>query len=175
MRMKDNSYETRDLQRKMRRSQTTLITTGLAVIIFGGWNIIKMVMLILFAPQTMHMYWEETLSVAGSYDKFYDTVFNIVNIVLLFIFFLVRFYIGRAAIAEGSGRRRSCVYIILACIMACADMLEISNIARNLDMNSQLLTNNIVTIIVDATALILLIEMIISAIKVRKMMRIAEG
>ena len=86
----------------------------------------------------------------------------------------IRVFVGLSAVAEGRGKRRGLLYILIAVIMMIGDICffcvgffmtekeQFGALARD---------QSISTLIIDVTSLIMLTQMVISALKIRKLTR----
>ena len=163
-------------QIEIRKSQNTLIVVGSGIILFGVWSAVKMLsMLFLLRKETV----EGILSITGPVEELPEAVifWVVVGIIIIIMAVIlgIRLYMGMSAIAEGRGKRRSPLYILIALFIIISDIVFLITAFFTAEASQQLgaLTRNqsISTMIIDATSMIMLIEMVISALKVRKLKR----
>ena len=151
------------LRLQMRKNQSDLAAIGLGVIAFGIWSVIKSVLSVAL----------DTERALGSFegDKYLILAFWIMLAILLAIDLALRFYIGSSAIAEGKGASRSAGYIVLALLMGALSfvLLVAGLFVQDAFAN---IVNTVVTMIVELTSDVLMLEMGISAIRVRRLRRI---
>jgi hypothetical protein len=96
-----------------------------------------------------------------------------VVLVVVGVVILVRIYVGRAAIAEGRGRKRSILYLVLAAIMILCNLFAIKNTLVPSPGDAALggafaKRNSASSIIIELTSAVMLFEMIVSACTIRK-------
>lgn len=144
----------------MRKSQSDLKAIGLGVIAFGVWSVIKSV---LYAALDT----ESTLQTLGE-NRILILAFWLMLAIMLAIDLALRFYIGRSAIAEGKGAKRRAGYIVLALLMAVVNFVLLFA-GLFLQGISSDVAKTVVTMIVEITSDVLLLEMGISAIRVRRL------
>lgn len=104
-------------QIEIRKSQNTLIVVGSGIVLFSIWSMVKFLsMLFLLRNETV----AGVMSIAGPVEGISDrAAFWVIAIVTIVImsFISFRIYVGLSAIAEGRGKRRGYLYIIIAMIM----------------------------------------------------------
>jgi len=94
---------------KIRRAQVGLVTSGYGLIMFGAWNIVKMIMFMLLAPD----YIVKIMGIVEA-DRVTLRITEIMLVLILLVIVQVRFYVGRCAIAVGKGHRKGKKYLIFA-------------------------------------------------------------
>ena len=155
------------LQVQLRKNQDTLKIVGLGVIAFGAWSVVKTVLYSMLQWNTISGNWngyEENKTLAV-------TVYVILLIFFLGIDITVRLLIGRAAIAEGRGKKKGFGYIVAAFLIA---VLSLTMLALGFLMPGQTYGSPIdvvIAVIVELTSGITLLEMCFSALRVRKLCR----
>lgn len=160
-------------QIEIRKSQNTLIVVGSGIVLFSIWSMVKFLsMLFLLRNETV----AGVMSIAGPVEGISDrAAFWVIAIVTIVImsFISFRIYVGLSAIAEGRGKRRGYLYIIIAMIMIISSVWYLFIGFTTSEAPEQLgaFTRNqsISTLIIDATSMIMLIQMVISAIKIKKL------
>ena len=103
---------------KLYKHQTTLICSGLAVIAFGLWSIVRVSLLFYLQRSRilqLIMEGELELLTGQSTDTITAILFG-VAIGFLILDLLFRLYIGLSAIREGNGKRRRLAYVVLAIV-----------------------------------------------------------
>ena len=159
-----------------------LVISGVGVIAFGIWSIIKAALYYLLIPA-------ETLAKLGQFsqaEELHSLGFTSreigafiagVIIFLLLLDFLLRLYIGRSAFIDGRRfRRKGPVYVILAILVSIGLIVSIISRVITLgagedDVLANVISAGNVSVIVDVTSLLALIEMIVAAFMVRKLRR----
>lgn len=156
---------------EIRRHQTTLICSGLAVIAFGFWSIVRTLLVLWFNMSQVR---------AAAEEKMPDDVFLsldamlIISCFVIFVFLFVdlafRFYVGLSALSEGSGKQRRITYIVLSALFLvfslCGQTALFISSARE-----ELTVKIIVTLIIEISSNIAFIEIIRSSLTIRQYMR----
>ena len=99
------------IEAKLRKRKDILISSGKAVILFGIWSIVRIILAELFDPEELK---ELIGNVSGTPDEVYLVLSFVMIIALMSIDLLIRYYVGKSAISEGNGQKRNVAYIILA-------------------------------------------------------------
>ena len=161
------------MEKELRRSQVSLVTLGSGVILFGVWSVIKSL-----------LYFQTGLF--NDLDKQVEPellpTIKFITIALVALIVLVdlgfRLKIGRRARAEGMGRRQKSGYLILAVLIVlvnlAVEVFSLYNLVNN-GLAEQSAFESTVTLVVDLSANILLIELIVTALHVRKLRAMSEG
>lgn len=161
-------------QIELRKSRDTLIVVGTGTVLFGIWTLVKMLsLLFLLREETV----EAILNITGPIEELSDraTFWILTVFITLFMLLLlsVRTYVGLCAIAVGRGKRRGMLYIFLACLMVITGTWTFCSSFFTLEAPEQLgaLTRNqsFSALIIDATSIIMLAQMVVSALKIRKL------
>ena len=145
-------------ERKMRRYQNLLTVSGLGVIIFGLWSVLKTILL---------LFMKEGILSEIPDDTFVRVMFFVILGGILLIDVLIRLYVGLSARAEGFGKKKGYGYVVIAILMALASLTSLVLIF--FDTNEQSLWELIVSVIVEATSLVVTIELLVAAFTVKKL------
>lgn len=152
------------LEAKIRKQQSVLICSGLGMILFGIWSIIRFLLM-----KYIDASWFEEL--LGTFDELpqadYQKIVVMIVLVILLLDLAIRLYVGLSAIREGSGfYRKHVTYIVIAFLYALfniwADMSQMGTFFSE-DIPFGIVTN----VITDLTIQIATVEIIVSAIRVR--------
>jgi len=143
---------------KMRRYQNLLTVSGLGVIIFGLWTVLKTILL-LFMQEDMVDDLPDGL--------FYRVLFFTLIGGVLLIDFLIRLFVGLSARAEGFGKKKGYGYIVVAILIAIASMASLVMIF--FDAGDRSILELIVSFIVEATSMIATVELLVAAFTVKKL------
>lgn len=152
---------------RIRQLENDMITIGTGVIAFGFWSFIKSVLTYIF--------------VGESYFEDVTDEYRTICIVILWIIFalipLVYLWIGLSARAEGNGKHKSVLYLIMLCLIILfstfviiLELFSLYRLERILSMT--------VTIIIDLTRMVFLMEILVYSITLRtlrKQQSIGEG
>ena len=145
-------------ERKMRRYQNLLTVSGLGVIIFGLWSVLKTILL---------LFMKEGILSEIPDDTFVRVMFFLILGGILLVDVLIRLYVGLSARAEGFGKKKGYGYVIIAILMALASLTSLVLIF--FDTNEQSIWELIVSVIVEATSLVVTIELLVAAFTVKKL------
>ena len=151
---------------KIRKQQSKLICSGLAVILFGVWSIVRTFLLRFIDTEHFIDFFDE-------YDMILDRfplsfLFTIV-VILMIIDLLFRIYIGASAINEGMGRaEKKIAYIIVAVIyMILSVSSDITSIGSYFSGESDM--EVLLAAVIDMSIHLATLEIIISAIVNRRL------
>lgn len=144
---------------KIRRTQDNLYVLGTSVIVFGMWNLLKFTIYFFVSS-------DEFKKETGD-EKFFIAVILLWS--MLFISFLLRCFIGFSARAEGKGKRKSVFYLVLAGIIALVYCALIAFETAYFIAEHNNIFTSIVTLIIDVTSLVFLIELMVNSIRIRKL------
>ena len=161
------------MENELRRRRINLSTLGMGVIWFSVWNILK-IMLYVFVSPVQFLPFDLSLEYGGIAKLIFCFLFGIV---LLFDF-LLRLYIGLCARAESIGRRRSCAYIVAAAVLLVfTAALYINMWFTHTDsrLGNQAAADYYVSLFVDITAMIMLGDLIFTAVRARMLEKRLEG
>ena len=168
---------------RLRRDENTLTVVGSGVILFGVWTVVKMVLQeINRFPEFMaelgvdELEFEET----GLADMGLDpnllamaVAFTVVIIVFLMDLAL-RVFVGLSARAEGRGRPQGRLYLILAGMLLVLSGLSFVSYVITYFSHSEYVVDADAAILVELTSFITLLQMIISAVRVRRARRMEK-
>ena len=168
---------------RLRRDENTLTVVGSGVILFGVWTVVKMVLQeINRFPEFMaelgadELGFEET----GLADLGLDpnllamaVAFTVVIIVYLMDLGL-RVFVGLSARAEGRGRPQGRLYLILAGLLLVLSGLSFVLYVITYFSHSEYVVDADAAILVELTSFITLLQMIISAVRVRRARRMEK-
>lgn len=146
----------------IRKLENNLITLGTGVIVFGFWSFIKF---ILTAVATGSQMWEDI-------DEGSKTTVIIATWIFVILYALVYLWVGMSARAEGNGKHKRIFYLIVIGTIAAFSIIIIAvEILGIIYLNTSIGTM-IITLIIDATRMVFLIELLCSAIKLRKLKKL---
>lgn len=166
---------------EMRRHCSTLAISGAGVIVFSVWGIVKSLLSSALGTaepdpaqeeellETLQLSTERMNEQLGVYALIVVGVL-VVSVVLFF----VHIYIGRAALAQSRGEQRSAWYVVLAGLTLVCNMA--SSVAGVVLFGRLYAPDELaVSLIIDATSAVMLIDLISSALKLRRLTRQAAG
>lgn len=146
---------------QIRRLENTLTTIGTGIVAMAIWQTIKVIL---------------QLTLLNQIEKNEETISGvIIAISITVILGLIECYIGFSARSEGKGKKKSGVYLVWTGLYLAAFFVvlvfEIYLIFTDFDFT----VSTIVIAIIDISAFVLNIEMMVSAIKVRRLRKISAG
>lgn len=154
-------------QAQLRRLQDTLAVVGAGVIAFGAWTLVKIALL--FA-----LYNEEAVFQLLHFNSGtpLPAIFITAIVVACFDLF-IRVFVGLSARAEGHGEKKGSFYLVIAGLIAVANVFSIASLAFGTSVNMSFF-DAAVSIAIDATSFITLILMIRCAVRLRQLNKQTE-
>ncbi|MCR5653137.1 MAG: hypothetical protein K6F88_04980 [Ruminococcus sp.] len=149
------------MEAKIRRTQDNLFVLGTSVIAFGLWNLIKFTVYFFFNSD----------DIKQAVDEKYFIFSIIVTWVMFFISFLLRCFIGISARAEGKGKRKSVLYLVFTGIIMSVYFLIIVFETFFFIFQLEHIFTMVVTLIIDITSFMFLLELMINSIRIRHLRR----
>lgn len=168
---------------RLRRDENTLTVVGSGVILFGVWTVVKMVLHELNRlPEFMaelgadELGFEETgLADMGLDPKLLATVVAFTVVIIVFLMDLaLRVFVGLSARAEGRGRPQGRLYLILAGMLLLLSGVSFCSYVVTYFLPSDTVVDADAAILVELTSFITLLQMIISAVRVRRARRMEK-
>ena len=158
----------------LRRHRDTLSISGLAIIAFGVWDIVKATLSIAFGPapdaaeQEVNLELQQTIeTLADGHEEVYIIIIAFL-LLMVFVALALRIYVGLSAHAEARGKRKSWAYVIVAGLMATTSAtLMIAGLLMDDDWGNVLAT--IVTGTIELTSLFAYVDVIRSAAIVKRL------
>jgi len=154
-------------QAQLLRLQDTLAVVGAGVIAFGAWTLVKIALL--FA-----LYNEEAVFQLLHFNSGtpLPAIFITAIVVACFDLF-IRVFVGLSARAEGHGEKKGGFYLVIAGLIAVANVFSIASLAFGTSVNMSFF-DAAVSIAIDATSFITLILMIRCAVRLRQLNKQTE-
>ena len=142
---------------RLQKSRFSLLCSGNALITFTAWIVVRSIIQFYFRTGTM-----EELGLLMSVIV-PVIVFGAIDVVLKFI-------VGLSARAEARGKRKRGAYIVLGIILAAFTVFELISMLLSYSFyyETEGLLGMIVTMAVEATVLFAEVDLVVSAINVRK-------
>lgn len=133
-----------------------MITIGTGVIVFGFWAFIKFALTNLFLGMQRY----------GAVDDRYTTLFTVIVWGFAALAPLIYLWIGMSARAEGKGRRKTILYLIMLAII-----ILLSTVVILAELFALIALKNVIemafTLIIDLTRLVFLVELMVDSITLR--------
>ena len=158
-----------ELHIRLRKNQNTLSVIGLGVIVFGVWSVIKIVLYTALDNDGIL-----ASSLRGNLERW---AFWIMMGIFLAADLGLRLHVGLSAMAEGRGRSPRKAYIALTFLMALVSFALFAAGMVGLWLSDSVEVSigvSLVSSIVDATSCVLLFEMAVSAIQVKRLRKRLE-
>ena len=152
----DNSV----LQRKY---SNRLKMAGRAIIIFGLWSSLQVLILYFLNQESILTLVYEALKEEGVENSLLYPIIIIVAIILVGIPFLINLYMGLSAMGEAKGKKKIPVYLVI-CVLS----FIFSFVSIFMSDFSDYLELAIASLIVDVTFCIACIDVVYSAIRLRR-------
>ena len=155
-----------------RKYQDSLVVSGGAVIAFGLWAIVKTSLYLMINREKIMETLEQTQELNGDpvMGKIMFFFFSVFIIVVVSAGCLLRTYVGLSARAEGMGRPKGYSYVVISGIMALFYAASLVYEIVNFDFSytDDSILDTLVAIIVDFTSLLIFVEMVCSAVRVKR-------
>ncbi|MBQ1422931.1 MAG: hypothetical protein IIY96_00665 [Lachnospiraceae bacterium] len=152
------------MDREQRKYQNTLIVTGGGVIAFGIWSLVRFMTYFLLNTRAMM----ELLGLESREDVIF--VYLVVFVMLLFDL-AVRVFVGRAAIMEGTGRKKGNIYIAAAVVLLIWTAMSVYNDFLTFSRSYNDVLDGYAATLADVTSMFILAELLITAVRLKKMYR----
>ena len=154
-----------ELQIKLRKNRDTLKIVGSGVIAFGIWSVIKA---LLYSELNMGTFLASIEESPVLTEAMLKTAFRIIIAIILLIDLAIRLFVGLSAIGEGRGKRKHYVYIAMAFLIAAVSFISVFFLILKPGEDSSLL-ELVVTLVIEVTSAVTLMQMCFSAIRVKKL------
>lgn len=149
------------MEAKKRRLENNLVTLGTGIIAFGLWAFIKLLLTVFFLGNA---YFKDT----AEEDRLAALIVTLVVAVLMLLMYV---WLGLSARAEGKGKKKNPFYLIVVGLISLFNIvtipLSILYLLTEFNEMEDPLTV-FVTIIIDVTTMIFLIQLIYSSVLLRK-------
>ncbi|MBR3245983.1 MAG: hypothetical protein IKF90_25285 [Parasporobacterium sp.] len=158
------------MERKLYKAQNLLSVSGLAVIAFGCWSIVKTVLtLILFSDLLM----EGMDSIPGIDPQTIRIFMWVIVSVIMLISLAIRCFVGLSARAAGQGKKKSAAYLVFTVILILLSIASL--IATVVNPQDSGILDLLITVLVELTSLLSLFEVLVNGIQVKKLTKELSG
>lgn len=157
------------LDRSIRRLESNLYTLGSGVFVFSIWIFVKFFLSVFMSYNSL---------IPEGDDISDSSIIIIMTIVMAILgaintaFFLLFSYIGLSARSEGTGKKKSPVYIVFSCLLMFFLLVAVSAEMLAMGFIFDDLFSGVTTLIIDGTSFALVFDLTISAIRLRKLKKI---
>lgn len=155
---------------KLRRYRNLLVISGTGVIAFGVWSVVKAILFMTLTPDPLQL--SEMTDVSAFELPFVKMMIYIVLAVILAVDLSLRLYIGLSARAEGNGKKKRIVYVVVAAIILLLSLWSIITSFHLSEYDS--LLDMIVSFFVELTSAAAFFEVIYASCMVRRLQKKAK-
>ena len=158
---------------ELRRRRITLMSLGSGVISFGVWSILKTLLYIYVGVMKLNV-----TTVPEEYQQAATAIAYVMLAFFMMIGLSLRLFVGLRARAAGSGKRQRPTYIVVAGLLLAWSVLSllVAVFSRTSGrMENQSVMDYAVSIFVECCSAAILAELVYTALRVRKLAKLAEG
>ncbi|MBQ3418114.1 MAG: hypothetical protein IJH32_09835 [Ruminococcus sp.] len=148
---------------KMRRYQNLLTVSGLGVIAFGLWSVLKTFLLLILRNDMREQMFEKMPN-----ELLVKVIVYVILAFLVLTDFGIRLFVGLSARAEGFGKKKGYAYIVFAILIALSSLGSLLLLIFGSNPDESLLELTVSTI-VEVTNLVVMIELLVAAFTVKKL------
>lgn len=152
----------------LRHYRDLLRGSGTGVIMFAVWSLLRTVMTFIISRNTgIDMFLTTDAEGAPELDML--PVMIAIFIFIIAIELGIRLFVGLSARAEGKGRKKSMLYIIIACIMIPIYIAAIVFGIISATGGTMNVLDTVISLCVEVTSVLAYIELVVSGIKVKRL------
>ncbi len=158
---------------ELRRRRITLMSLGSGVISFGVWSILKTLLYIYVGVMKLNV-----TTIPEEYQRAATVTAYVMLAFFMMIGLSLRLFVGLRARAAGSGKRQRPTYIVVAGLLLAWSVLSllVAVFSRTSGrMENQSVMDYAVSIFVECCSAAILAELVYTALRVRKLAKLAEG
>ena len=143
---------------RLQKYRCSLISSGGAMVLFSLWTVLRSLVQI-----------DAQLNYRGNSEALMPLVTTIVVVGIIDL--VLKLYVGLSARVEGLGRKKKRPYLILGILIACLSVLSVGYMLYQFPGDCKLygLLMPLVNLAVEATFLYAAMDLVVSAIKVRRL------
>ena len=166
---------------QLRKYQNMLIIIGTGVIYFGVWGYVKLAMYFVSNRSNLLETFSKTMDVETLTPEILQVFYIITFAMILLmggIIFAVRLYVGLSARAEGMGRRHGVFYLVVAVLIVLIEGgILVASVVLYFSGNGgeTSFLDMLATAVVELTSVVLTAEMVVSAVKVKRLEKQMKG
>ena len=163
------------MQTELRKHQHTLITYGTGTILFGLWSLAKSVVYLVFDRSEESLsYMIEQLAPSEERGLMFVLAISLVSSVFLLIDMLFRWVAGSSARKIGTGMKIKPSFVIASLYIVAVDGFEFVSGIQSILAGEFMQLDKILTLLVDITSFIIVVQMIYAAFMVGKLSKAIE-
>ena len=150
------------MRKELRQHQNTLVIIGTGVMVFSIWSVIRTIMNLVLNHQYLQL-------LQDAYGADINLIgLHVPLILILAIDLGFRLFVGHSARTMGKEGTRWTACIAGTIVLIVIGALSISRMIMAFRLDTQIL-NDLITLFIDVTSFVLLIELLVSAVKVKHM------
>ena len=150
---------------RVRRSKSTLSVCGTGIISLAGWSLVRSFMEFWFGVSY------NTVSDILDLEKVFLYLVIAVTVFIVVADVVFKFYVGSRARREGKGRRQRGLYLVWAVFLLLGSVIVVYLDSYSMITGPRLDVESVATLFIDLTSAFLLVEILISAVIVRRSYR----
>ncbi|WP_026515915.1 hypothetical protein [Butyrivibrio sp. MC2021] len=160
-----------DEQQKLRKLRHTVYISGLGVLLYGVWSLLKVAISVIADDDVLGLNEIELDAENPAAELMFIYIFAAIFIIILI---LVHYYLGRCAMKVGRYYSRKRFFLIPTALTAVWYIASIPQTFEDLKGNIENFDTAITSALIDITLIIVLIDIVISTIRISKIERKLE-
>ncbi len=152
------------METQLRRHRHNLSIIGLGIILLGAWSVLKTVLYMAVSIDD----WKKTLE-SRVVETDSVVIVYVVFAAVLVIDMAVRLFVGINARMAGEGKDRGSTYLVFAVFMLVFQGLSVISDVLVFNFALDAIISTLATVIFDLTAFVMLLELIVSGFRVRRL------
>ncbi len=157
------------MEQKLRRYRTDLLSIGTGVISFGLWSCAKFALFLIISSDSIYQQLVGDEDYTPQEERLIVTIFIILLAVFLLADLLFRLYVGISARREAMGKKKGKVYLFFTAVMVAGTVFSLIMYISDVISNPVSISDSAVAIVVDTTAVVTQIELIVCVKRIRKL------
>ncbi len=157
----------------IRRYSNRLMVTGAGIMVLGVWSLVKTVMVAAFrTDDSLHVMFNEIMTETEGDTYKAIVVFIVAAAIVLVVATVIlsfHFYVFVNASREGRGGKKKNLYLVVAGLMICVSVFSMVSLIINFRSGESGIFDTFVSLVLEVTSFILLVELMHAAVKVRKL------
>lgn len=159
----DKELSVTGLQEQLRKNQDTMYIVGTGTILLSIWGVFKAIAFTILTKSGIE-------KLVGHLPETIPLRFLLIYAwISLLLDLLLRIVVGVCARQESRGRRHSPVYIVFSAFLSLTYLFSAVHRVKELIDNRVFDEDQIIMILIDATSMIVLMELVLSAVRVRRL------
>ena len=151
------------MYRELRKNRNNLLVSGMGVIAFTAWGGVKSFLLLFLTKEGA-----EAIGEVSAFRYGVAVLLSLLSFTLI-VTAALNIYVGLSAISEGKGKKRKNYYVAAAVVLTVIRLIGVISDLFFSSGKSFSVMDKLATIIVDITSLIMMADLTVSAIKIRRL------